>query len=265
MATTMATSLCLVLLVGQAASQALWADEVEVEELVGTRWAEAAVEGARPTQADWRAMVGLQGRQAAAENEHEDETKENGSGGKRKQETVLGRREEAVQGRREEAVAERRADLVQGVGVSVQGANQTRQLEVVAFPVGIAIGAIGAALWPSVFPGPTTAASAGSAGDNTRPEATTGATTDATTTTFQPRRRLEDFPECGEKGSSTRVVGGAEVVEGEYPWLCSLTYNGNHICGMTLLSGPPHDTILVGAAHCYSPGDRPAQVCGQQT
>ena len=50
------------------------------------------------------------------------------------------------------------------------------------------------------------------------------------------------------------------MVEGEYPWLCSLTYNGNHICGMTLLSGPPHATILVGAAHCYSPGDRPSQV-----
>ena len=24
---------------------------------------------------------------------------------------------------------------------------------------------------------------------------------------------------------------------------------------MTLLSGPPHSTILVGAAHCYSVGD----------
>ena len=44
-------------------------------------------------------------------------------------------------------------------------------------------------------------------------------------------------------------------MENEYPWLCSLKYNNFHICGMTLISGPPHQTILVGAAHCYSVGD----------
>ena len=70
-----------------------------------------------------------------------------------------------------------------------------------------------------------------------------------------------------------------QIVENEYPWLCSLTYNNNHICGenfifftnftqtfanthlntgITLLSGPPHATILTGAAHCYSPGDSPS-------
>ena len=49
--------------------------------------------------------------------------------------------------------------------------------------------------------------------------------------------------------------GIVKIVENEYPWLCSLTYNNNHICGITLLSGPPHQTILAGAAHCYSPGD----------
>ena len=49
-----------------------------------------------------------------------------------------------------------------------------------------------------------------------------------------------------------------QIVENEYPWLCSLTYNNNHICGITLLSGPPHATILAGAAHCYSPGDSPS-------
>jgi hypothetical protein len=35
---------------------------------------------------------------------------------------------------------------------------------------------------------------------------------------------------------------------------------------MTLVSGPPHATILVGAAHCYSPGDRPSSyrvTCGE--
>ena len=48
---------------------------------------------------------------------------------------------------------------------------------------------------------------------------------------FSCRQELSDFPDCGEKGSSTRVIGGTEVVENEYPWLCSLTYNRNHICG----------------------------------
>ena len=52
--------------------------------------------------------------------------------------------------------------------------------------------------------------------------------------------------------------GVCQIVENEYPWLCSLTYNNNHICGITLLSGPPHATILAGAAHCYSPGDSPS-------
>jgi hypothetical protein len=38
-----------------------------------------------------------------------------------------------------------------------------------------------------------------------------------------------------------------------YPWVCSLGtsgYNGIHRCGVTLLSGPPQETIFVSAAHC---------------
>ena len=45
------------------------------------------------------------------------------------------------------------------------------------------------------------------------------------------------------------------MVENEYPWLCSLKYRNHHICGVTLISGPPHHTILVGAAHCFTAGD----------
>ena len=59
-----------------------------------------------------------------------------------------------------------------------------------------------------------------------------------------------------------------QIVENEYPWLCSLTYNNNHICGITLLSGPPHATILAGAAHCYSHGDSPSSyrvTCGEHS
>lgn len=175
--------------------------------------------------------------------------------------------------------------------------NQTRQLEAIAFPVGIAIGAIGAAIWPSLFPQSTTSTptsgddSVSSSDDSASFEdsfssssSTTGETTTTTTTTFEPRTLLENFPDCGVKGSSNRVVGGAEVmveliksrdvvilvkiVEGEYPWLCSLKYRGSHICGMTLLSGPPHDTILVGAAHCFSVGDdlqRYTVTCGEHS
>ena len=37
---------------------------------------------------------------------------------------------------------------------------------------------------------------------------------------------------------------------------------------MTLLSGPPHSTILVGAAHCFSVGDSVASytiTCGEHS
>jgi len=37
------------------------------------------------------------------------------------------------------------------------------------------------------------------------------------------------------------------------PWLCSLKekgFRGRHRCGVTMLSGPPHQTILASAAHC---------------
>ena len=34
--------------------------------------------------------------------------------------------------------------------------NETRQIEAIAFPIGIAIGAIGAAILPTLFPGQTT-------------------------------------------------------------------------------------------------------------
>ena len=38
----------------------------------------------------------------------------------------------------------------------------------------------------------------------------TSTTEPATTTTFEPRTILEDFPNCGIKGSSNRVIGGTE-------------------------------------------------------
>ena len=60
---------------------------------------------------------------------------------------------------------------------------------------------------------------------------------------------------CGIRGSEgTRIVGGSPIKQHEYPWLCSLKLKGGHICGITLISVYPQQTILVGAAHCYNQG-----------
>jgi hypothetical protein len=53
---------------------------------------------------------------------------------------------------------------------------------------------------------------------------TTSSSVPTVTTTVASRTVLEDFPNCGEKGTSTKVVGGTEIVMNEYPWLCSLKY-----------------------------------------
>ena len=63
---------------------------------------------------------------------------------------------------------------------------------------------------------------------------------------------------CGQSPyQDTKIVGGQKIKKNQYPWLCSLkTSSGSHICGVTLLGIHPHvkETILVGAAHCYSDG-----------
>ena len=53
----------------------------------------------------------------------------------------------------------------------------------------------------------------------------TSTTTTSTSTTTQlsiSKHILEDFPHCGEKGSANKVIGGTQIHENEYPWLCSL-------------------------------------------
>ena len=71
--------------------------------------------------------------------------------------------------------------------------NLTRQLEVVAFPVGVAIGAIGAAIWPSVFPERTTTTTAASAVVGDVDEE------DDPTTTTTPRSCMLPFLHCSVK------------------------------------------------------------------
>ncbi|XP_061576527.1 transmembrane protease serine 6 isoform X2 [Cololabis saira] len=53
--------------------------------------------------------------------------------------------------------------------------------------------------------------------------------------------------ECGLRQFSSRIVGGSDASEGEWPWQASLQVRGNHICGGALISGQ----WVVSAAHCF--------------
>uniref|UniRef100_A0A3Q3ATS6 Transmembrane serine protease 6 n=1 Tax=Kryptolebias marmoratus TaxID=37003 RepID=A0A3Q3ATS6_KRYMA len=52
---------------------------------------------------------------------------------------------------------------------------------------------------------------------------------------------------CGLRQFSSRIVGGTDASEGEWPWQASLQVRGNHICGGALISSQ----WVVSAAHCF--------------
>ena len=80
--------------------------------------------------------------------------------------------------------------------------------------------------------------------------------TDTTSNAPNAKQVLENQEGCGVRGSEgTRIIGGSPIKKHEYPWLCSLKLKGGHICGITLISVYPQQTILVGAAHCYNRGE----------
>jgi len=59
--------------------------------------------------------------------------------------------------------------------------------------------------------------------------------------------------QCGLKGvdsNSSRIVGGRETEEHEYPWQVGLVNGGTPFCGGTLIS----DTHVLTAAHCTGTG-----------
>ncbi|XP_016519517.1 transmembrane protease serine 6 isoform X2 [Poecilia formosa] len=57
----------------------------------------------------------------------------------------------------------------------------------------------------------------------------------------------ENRCECGLRQFSTRIVGGSDALEGEWPWQTSLQVRGTHICGGALISSQ----WVASAAHCF--------------
>ncbi|NWY63927.1 TMPS6 protease, partial [Erithacus rubecula] len=57
----------------------------------------------------------------------------------------------------------------------------------------------------------------------------------------------ENHCDCGMQAPLSRIVGGMNSVEGEWPWQASLQVRGRHICGGTLVA----DRWVVSAAHCF--------------
>ncbi|KAM4024012.1 serine protease 33-like [Anomaloglossus baeobatrachus] len=54
-------------------------------------------------------------------------------------------------------------------------------------------------------------------------------------------------PVCGSPVFSSRIVGGTDALDGEWPWQISLRQFGSHICGGTLISRQ----WVMSAAHCF--------------
>ncbi|XP_051865032.1 transmembrane protease serine 6-like isoform X2 [Pristis pectinata] len=66
--------------------------------------------------------------------------------------------------------------------------------------------------------------------------------------------RGSDYTACGcgqQKTRSERIVGGLSTYDGEWPFMASVQYNGQHICGATLISC----RWLLTAAHCFRDRD----------
>uniref|UniRef100_A0A8C8SF58 Peptidase S1 domain-containing protein n=1 Tax=Pelusios castaneus TaxID=367368 RepID=A0A8C8SF58_9SAUR len=53
---------------------------------------------------------------------------------------------------------------------------------------------------------------------------------------------------CGQSMATSRIVGGQNAQNGEWPWQASIRYRGSHICGGSLIT----EQWVVSAAHCFN-------------
>jgi len=89
---------------------------------------------------------------------------------------------------------------------------------------------------------PSTTASPPTTGSST--PSTTGSSSTATPPTTTSQGPSGDC-KCGLAKRKTRIVGGAETEENEYPWQ-ALVYPGNYLCGGAVIG----DQWVLTAAHC---------------